>query len=369
MKGLEAAAKQDFNKEPSKEPAKPSEVDKAFADQDAAAATAAAAAKKPDAPATTTPEIKLTVTPDKPADDFLEHELTEDIKVPQKRAEWDKFRENRNKILRERDDVRRQLDELKQKVVAPDEIEALRKERDDLAARYKEAAVVNDPQLTADIDSRFNAVVQLAKASLPDPAKAENLEAILRMQAGQYRDKALDEFFADMPGHKQALIASHIASADQLSFERSSRLQAAKANADAILKQRQQQADAQRAARAQHVEKVFTDVTNEFKSREGWKDIMGHADIARAIEQEARQTFSGGVQDEAELGRKAYHAAMAPVVMKLALEQAKRLQEYEGTIAKLKASSPSVNTIGTTNAGVGRGDDFLSNDALAKLIG
>lgn len=360
MKGLEEAANRDL----AQRKAEAQEFDKAFATN---TPKPAEPAKNP-AELAASPELKLTVSEDQPKPEDLNHELTEDFKVPSRRADWDKFREDRNRIYREKEELRKQLEETKTKVVDPEEIASLRKERDELVARYKEASVVNDPTLTADIDQRLEATIKLAKGALTDAAKAESVEQILRMPRGPYRDKAMAEVFEDIPPWQQSLVAAHIATADQAMFERDGRIQAARQNADAIIKQRQQQAEMQKQARIAKVEKVFTDVTNEFKSKDGWKDIMANPELARVVEGDAKTTFSGGVQDEAELGRKAYHAAMAPMVMKVALELTKRNNELEATIAKLRGASPSINTLGVPSTAP-KADDFLSDRALANILG
>jgi hypothetical protein len=356
MKGLEAAAKLDI----ARNEAEKKEVDKAFEDLDKKGA-------EPEKPKDASAELKLTVPvePVKPED--LNHELSDDFKVPSRRADWDKFREDRNRIYREKEELRKQLEEVKTKSANPEEVAALRKERDELAAQYKEASVVNDPNLTADIDRRLDSTIKLAKGALTDPAKAEGIEAVMKMPRGPYRDKAMAELFEDIPAWQQSLVAAHIATADQALFERDGRIQSARQNADAILNQRKQAAEAQKQARANKVEKVFSDVTNEFKTKDGWKDIMANPELAGEVEREARNTFSGGVQDEAELGRKAYHAAMAPMIMRAALELTKRNSEMEATIAKLKGSSPTINTTGGPSSAP-KENDFLSDKVLARLM-
>jgi hypothetical protein len=171
-----------------------------------------------------------------------------------------------------------------------------------------------------------------------------------------------------VPTWQQGVLSAHVAMMDRLGVQRDQRLQNAKQNADAIIKQRQAQAEAEKQHRVQRVEKVFGDVTNEFKSRDGFKDLFVNPEIAKVLEQEARGIYAGGVSDEAELARKAYHAAITPILMHTALEMAKENEELKATVTKLRGLKPGASSVGSAAAAPASDADPFSVSSLMQAM-
>jgi hypothetical protein len=316
-------------------------------------------ATKPEAPVLPDTAPKLDFTPKTAAAPEPTAEIREDEPVPRTSADWKKFRQAHNEraaLLKDRD---AKIAEFGQKAESFKQLESIQKERDELASKLKEYSVVGDPSLTKDIDARMSFVADKAKAGL-DPKKAAILDAITRMPSGDAREKMLVEFFEDLPPHKQGIIAAHIASMEQLTAERESRIEEARTNADSVLQQRQaQQAQAQ-AQRQQHLDAGFQSALGELKGKDGWKEIFANPEVASRVEAEAKQIYSGNVTDAKALASKALLASITPMLMDWAIAMGTKYAEAEKTISELRAAKPGVNATWTPQTKVGVDDEVMS---------
>jgi hypothetical protein len=85
--------------------------------------------------------------------------------------------------------------------------------------------------------------------------------------------------------------------------------------------------------RREQLDKAFVSSVGELKSKEGWADLFGNAEIAKVIEGEAKQIFNGNLNDPKALAQKAIFAAVTPMLMQHALEQANKVAELEAALA------------------------------------
>jgi hypothetical protein len=318
---------------------------------------------------------KLDFTPKKaegtPTDDLAEaeKEVLGDSATPRKSEDWKRHKDLTKKVIRAKEEealrYKTELDLLKTQGT-PDTA-ALRKERDDLAARVKEMSVLGDPTITKDLDAKIAMVANQAKSGL-DAKRGALLETIARMPSGEVKDKMLAEFFEDIPAHKQGIVGAHLATLEQLNGEREARLTEAKEHADEYLQRKQEEQTATVAQRREQLDKAFVSSVGELKSKEGWADLFGNAELARVIEGEAKQIFNGNLNDPKALAQKAIFAAVTPMLMQHALEQANKVAELEAALAQVRAAKPSVDATWTPQAKANDSADVFSLDGIANAL-
>jgi hypothetical protein len=318
---------------------------------------------------------KLDFSPKKaegtPTDDLAEaeKEVLGDSATPRKSEDWKRHKDLTKKVIRAKEEealrYKTELDLLKTQGT-PDTA-ALRKERDDLAARVKEMSVLGDPTITKDLDAKIAMVANQAKSGL-DAKRGALLETIARMPSGEVKDKMLAEFFEDIPAHKQGIVGAHLATLEQLSGEREARLTEAKEHADEYLQRKQEEQTATVAQRREQLDKAFVSSVGELKSKEGWADLFGNAELAKVIEGEAKQIFNGNLNDPKALAQKAIFAAVTPMLMQHALEQANKVAELEAALAQVRAAKPSVDATWTPQTKATDSADVFSLDGIANAL-
>jgi hypothetical protein len=294
-------------------------------------------------------------------------DIPEDAPVPRKSEDWKKFRQAYTHARALLQDREAKVAELQKQAESLKDVEVLRKERDELQARVKEISVLGDPAVTRDLDAKIEKVSTMAKTGL-DAGKQAMFEAAIRMPPSEAKDRALASLFEDLPSHKQGVISAHLATIEQVQAEREARLEEAKANVDTIYQQREQAQLAAKQERSATLERAYQDATNELRSKEGWKDLFEDAGFSQQMAREAKEIYSGNVNDPKVLAQKAYMAAVAPALMTVAIDQANKVAELEAVVAKLRGATPSISSTTPAASRPDDDDDFLSLDKLQKLM-
>jgi hypothetical protein len=228
-------------------------------------------------------------------------------------------------------------------------------------------SVLGDPTITKDLDAKINMVANQAKSGL-DAKRGALLDTIARMPSGDVKDKMLAEFFEDIPAHKQGIVGAHLATLEQLNGEREARLTEAKEHADEYLQRKQEEQNATVSQRREQLDRAFVSSVGELKSKEGWADLFGNAELAKVIEGEAKQIFNGNLNDPKALAQKAIFAAVTPMLMQHALEQANKVAELEAALAQVRAAKPSVDATWTPQTKATDSADVFSLDGIANAL-
>ena len=326
------------------------------------------ATKTDDAPDTKSKlEIKPTESDDAPS------EIPADAPVPRVSSEWKKFKGKYNEVhtlLKDRDT---KLAEWEARRPELEQIEAIRSERDSLAAQLKEASVVGDPAITAPIDSAIDSTLESAKETLTEEQVA-NLQGIAKLPPGKYRAEQLKGFVEGLDDWQKPIAGAHITELSKLSNQREKAIQNARDNVEAILQERQAKMQAAESHQSELHKRTFNNVVNEFKGKEGWKDIFAQQDFAKEWLDAAQSTFQGKGGTATDLARKALMAEIAPALLQNALETAKSVSERDGKIeelneiiTQLRGATPRPESY-TETTGIGRESDDPFVDGLARTL-
>jgi len=313
-------------------------------------------------------EIKPTDSEEAPS------EIPADAPVPRKADEWKKFKAKYNENATLLKDREARLAELEQRKPELEQVEAIRAERDALAAQLKEASVVGDPAITAPIDSAIENTIETAKETLTEEQVAA-LQGIAKLPPGKYRAEQLKQFVEGLDDWQKPLAGSHITELSNLARQREKAIQHARENVEQILQERQAKMQAVEAQQSELHKRTFNNVVNEFKGKEGWKDIFAQQDFAKEWLDAAQSTFQGKGGTASDLARKALMAEIAPALLQNALDTAKTVSERDGKIdelnqiiQQLRGSTPRPETYReTTGIGGGESDDPFV-DGLAKTL-
>ena len=310
-----------------------------------------------------------------PADDDIAPDKQWDDRapVPHKREQWDKFREKHNKLVQEYESVKSKAADLESHTAELSKYQELQQKVTEYEQQIKEASILNDPNLTKDVDSRMKSLVELSTSGL-DEKQAAELQGIIQMPPGKHRDKALMAFADDMPPFKQAQLGAWVARADEYRHERDHIIASAKENADGILKQRQTQFAVQQEQMKQQYAKSFDAAASDLAKLPGWAAIFSDSENVKPYLESAKNVYFGNAGTPKDLAKKAITAEIAPAIMEYAIgveqqlvEMKKANEELEATLKKYKGGSPAPNTLGTKSSG---GDfDFVTGAAQAFVTG
>jgi hypothetical protein len=316
--------------------------------------------KKPDQEAEpkqpSEPKLKFGTKEEKPTEQPAPEEVKwdETASVPRRREDWDKFREARNRevtgLTEKLKGYEAKLAELEPKAADLGSLAELKAKVQTYEQQIQEATVLNDPQLTADLDARLKHALTPARASLDEKAVAE-FEQLAGLPPGKHRDKLFGELVDEMPAWQQAKLATVLATADMINGERSDRLANAKANAAQYLQQKAQQQQAMQAEIQKRNNILFDSTVSELKQQPGFKDIFNDDGFAKQWVESARNVFAGNTGDAKMLANKALMAEIAQPLMAYAIEQTQSAESAKAKIAELEAelkkyagASPSPNT-------------------------
>ena len=321
------------------------------------------------------PKLKLGTQEQKSAEPAPEEVKWDDTApVPRRREDWDKFREARNREVTTLTDKLKgyetKLAELEPKAADLGALEELKAKILTYEQQIQEATVLNDPQLTADLDARLKHALTPAKAALDEKVAAE-FEQLAGLPPGKHRDKLFGELVDEMPVWQQAKLATALATADMINGERSDRLASAKANAAQYLQQKQQQQEAMHAEVKKQHNILFDSTVAELKQQPGFKDIFNDDGFAKQWVESARNVFAGNTGDAKMLANKALMAEIAQPLMAYAIEQTQsaesskaKIIELEAELKKYAGASPTPST--TTPTGAPESEDSFM-DGLNKI--
>lgn len=192
-------------------------------------------------------------------------------KWPRNAKDWDAFKAKRKEredaLTKERDGIkaelessRKEFDALKKQGPSP-ELEALKKERDELSDRLRIADVENHPKFKTYFDNKTNAQVDLAKR-LVGTDRAARMEELLKMPDGAYKDQQLEEFVSDLSAVKQSQIGSVLTNLENIRQEKEREIGHARENRDRISAEAKLTQENSAKERVATLNKAFEDGVN-----------------------------------------------------------------------------------------------------------
>ena len=248
-------------------------------------------------------------------------------------------------LKQQRDTAKTELEKLRDEVeqlraTAPaDDLDALRKERDELSSRLKAASIERHPEFEQHYTKQLQAVIDRAKGVSSE--HAEKIEQLMKMDATAYRDQQMEEVFSELSAVKQSTLGALIARADEVRTERAGQL----ANANDTYEQMVATQQQQREQMMLSSKKVFDDVLAEarvlevFQQKDG--DEEWNADVS--VREELARNIFLGQSDERELARASLWAAAGERYRDLLISQIEHNSKLQKQIEDLQGATPAVS--------------------------
>jgi len=280
---------------------------------------------------------------------------------------WKKLHEAKSHWKKEAMTLKQQLEQAKQSNGqhangAPDpevtkQIAAMQSERDNLLARLEAVAVEKSPRFEAAFKPRMEAAIALAKSAV-GPERAKEIEAVLGLPEGNYRDEKLDSMLHEIgTGMRGSKLTQAVAELDRISAEK----QALSSRGSELYKQWQSEEQANHTRQQQERQRqALTTFDDEVKA---WSSIVNEDDINTA-----RQVFNGQA-DLSDAARASLWAVAGPKIASQARALNQRIAELEAELSKYRSVQP-----GKGNAGgkpqvedeIPEGTSYA--DAIARMV-
>lgn len=283
-------------------------------------------------------------------------------KWPRTAEQWKKFTAARDQGYKERDDkiatLTQQISDLNARTAEASttkELEAIRKERDELSEKLAMLNVVEHPKFKAYYEGKRNEQVDVAKRILGD--RAQQFEQIIAMPDSQWKDEQLTELVADMTPIQQGRVAAIVNELSRLDTEKANQIANWKQNREALQAEEFKQKQAAEAKQAEfakqmtgefesHLSKMQdkTDGIVAFQKREG--DEAWNSAVDKRIEY-ARALFNGKVDKKGAL-QAIVNAAAFDGVLQHAIALQQEVEKLNGMIKGMQASNPTIRASGQT---------------------
>jgi len=325
-------------------------------------------AKAPDKPAEAKPEAKTTVTAADPDEEILSgkrNPKSEDFKRVKGAAK--KASEEAESYKGKLDTYEKELTELRKRPKHnADEIEALRKERDEYKSTVDTALVGMDVNFHKNYDEQVNAVVAGLQGAV-SPTVHDKIKDLLRYPDGDATRKALDEILSDASPYEAGEVAAARRDIRKIMGDKQAKLN----KASETLQQLAAKNAEQQKARAENLGKAFSEKLTAmadnplFKKREGeGKEVAEwNSEVDEAVEV-AKFIYADELepQDKADA---ALRSARFPAVAKENARLNKEVTELRAMLAKIGGAGPGVEA----GKGSGAAPDAPRQGRLAGMIG
>lgn len=311
-------------------------------------------------PAPTPPPVKP-VAPQEPAKPATEPQPEPPAKQddpeekwPRSGKDWDAFKKLRKEreqaLIKEKEavtnelkTVRAEIETLKKQGPSP-ELDALKKERDELSEHLRLVSVENHPKFKAYFDNKTNAQIELAKRIAPE--QSAQLEALLKQPDSALRTQQLREIASVLEPFDQSRLGGIINALDEINAEKQREIGNAKTNYERLQSEQQAQAKAKEENGKKFVEKLFSDALafntsdkeSGFLYQEKPGDETWNAEVKQRVEF-AKAMVEGRLKPE-QFARGAFAAAAAPAVLKFAVEIKAENDKLKAQVAALTSASP-----------------------------
>jgi hypothetical protein len=300
---------------------------------------------------------------------------TEPDKWPRTAQDWEKFKTVRDEGYKARDTqiqalqaektaLEKKLSEVPQ---APPDMEALKKERDELSETLKTVAVEKHPKFKQYYDTQIQNQIGMAK-TIVGAENAAKIEQLLNMGESEYREAQLSEMLMELSALQQSRLGGVLNKLTELNTERQGEILKARDNYE----QMQAKQAAESAQFRNQAEKQFDSIVSKLQA--SGDDILftpqpgkdeWNAGVAERIKTAREMLFSGKIPKAEPVIQAALHAAAYPAVLTELLEQIGKVKSLEDQIKTMSAAAPRM----AGQAPQGESPDMATNRSAAPKSG
>lgn len=246
----------------------------------------------------------------------------------------------------QREDLNKQIAELRKTPANVPELDALKKERDQLNEILNIIRVEEHPDFQRKWNSKVAEQLELAK-SVVGAALAARAANILAMNDGADKNEKLEELKTELSEDQIDELKDVRKNLRLIGLQRDSEVKTSREKYQEL----KAQENAKAAEREQSMVKLFKDTGAKLSDAgEGWAVFQKTADPEwnRAVDArlaDAEALFSGKLAPE-KVAESAYRAAAFPAVLQFTSTLMKKNQELEAQIAGMSAANPKLGTGG-----------------------
>lgn len=270
-------------------------------------------------------------------------------KIKASREEWKTKATAGEAAIAERDKFKAELETLKAKppeAASPVELEAIKKERDELSERLRILDIERHPQFKAHWDGQIGAAENAAK-SVVGAERAVKLERIFNLPDGDSKDEQLEALAAELTPTKQGQLGAAMMRVRELQEQRAADVTKSKAQWDKIQAEeraKSEQGSATAIARRAAASKQGLEIAAKLDAFRRVEGDTAQNDFAADGEQFVKAFFDAKLPDKTmvtipALAYQALHL-QNKVIPALRAEMAAEIKKRDDQIASLTASNP-----------------------------
>ncbi len=250
---------------------------------------------------------------------------------------------NFKKIKQDRDNARRELEELKSSIAGnepSEDLEKIKRERDQLSEELKVSAVERHPEFKRKYEEKAAGLLNQAK-DMVGVGLGETITTLMFSAESDARTESLDDIFSELPVSKQARLANIISEMDALQRDRQIELE----NANSTYEQLMQTERETRSSNNQASNKLFDEVSQTALNLEFFQKKSDDAEWNKQVDERyelARRIYTGSSSPE-ELVLASCWAAVAPKYREAYGAQVEVNQRLRAQIKELTGANPAVS--------------------------
>lgn len=265
-------------------------------------------------------------------------------KDEKRRGQWNQIKTRAEAAEKERDTLKAEIERVKNeiKTADPEDLKALREERDRYQKELREVAIERDPAFKQKYETKRNSAVSQAKAAAGEVG--EKLEKLINLPPSPHRDTQIEKAIEDLPLSAQRRINAALGIIESIDIDRQTEIDTAIATYDTNQKTR---AEAQKRLEAQtraSYEKAFADEQKSWLEKSPLFQMKdGDTEHNNGVQQRldmAKNIFSGQLNPQ-ELSRAAHWAAVGPDLVQSLINTQKIAQDYKTRLEKIMGVSPN----------------------------
>tara|TARA_Y100001963_G_scaffold159589_1_gene263940 strand:+ start:951 stop:2045 length:1095 start_codon:yes stop_codon:yes gene_type:complete len=253
---------------------------------------------------------------------------------------------NFKKIKEDRDNARRELEELKGQMgsdTSSEDYERIKQDRDKISEELKLIALERHPEFKRKYEQQAASLLNQAK-EMVGVGLSETITSLLFSPETAERTERLDDIFAELPVSKQARLANIITEIDKLQDDRQTELNSATETYEKLMESER----SQRASNSEANQRLFDEVSKVTENLEFYQTKSGDEEWNNEVKERlglARKIFTGQSTPE-ELVMASCWAAVAPKYREAYGAQLEVNRRLKAQIKELTGSNPSVAATG-----------------------
>jgi hypothetical protein len=281
------------------------------------------------------------------------------------------------KIKEEKAQLAKQIEELKAGKIpnanSEAQLKTLQEERDALSERVRLLDIERHPDFIKKYEGKITGVFDSVKNLVG--TDGERLVSLLKSPDSDYRNSQIDDIVEGLSPSKKAKLGALIVKYDEINGERSSELNEAKADYDAVISKYKQDNEEGTKAALESANKTWQKVSTDARSLEIFEprenDEEWNTELNGRLSL-AQQIFNGENSEE-DLAKAALWAAAAPKYRELLYAQVEVNKRLQAELTKYRGSEPGVTSKATSggyrpaNANAAKSEDFVAS--VMKSLG